>query len=174
MFLPILGVDFQTAEIVLVRCARQIGHYATKFSKILRLLQNSALSETSKQGVNSIVPNPRSWVTILCLSAPIGAAAVASGSHALGFNGAGVWFDRPTDCVWHPNLFVGTTIPVESSHAFLMMLSLLAFASEKLLQVSVHLFIRQPRPLVWGRAMSVQRPAHNVNAHRSSNAGRSG
>jgi hypothetical protein len=30
--------------------------------------------------------------------------AANKGMHARGFSGAGVWFDRPTDGVWHPNL----------------------------------------------------------------------
>jgi len=30
--------------------------------------------------------------------------AANQGMHARGFSGAGVWFDRPTDGVWHPNL----------------------------------------------------------------------
>lgn len=31
-------------------------------------------------------------------------AAAKQGMHARGFSGAGVWFDRPTVGVWHPNL----------------------------------------------------------------------
>jgi len=30
--------------------------------------------------------------------------AAKQGMHARGFSGAGAWFDRPTDGVWHPNL----------------------------------------------------------------------
>ena len=30
--------------------------------------------------------------------------AADQGKHARGFSGAGAWFDRPTDGVWHPNL----------------------------------------------------------------------
>src|SRR6266513_664195 len=30
--------------------------------------------------------------------------AANQGMHARGFSGAGAWFDRPTDGVWHPNL----------------------------------------------------------------------